>query len=130
MIRVASGFPPGHPPMHSFIGVPVVVRGEPVGNLYLTDRRDGRPFGEADLELVEAFARHAAIAVENARLHHRISQLAVVEERERIGRELHDGIIQSIYGVSLGLEDAADEADRPSGAAARPTSTAPSTRCT
>ena len=106
-----SGFPAGHPPMHSFIGVPVVVRGEPVGNLYLTDRRDGRPFGEADLELIEAFARHAAIAVENARLHHRISQLAVVEERERIGRELHDGIIQSIYGVSLGLEDAADEAD-------------------
>jgi signal transduction histidine kinase len=105
-----SGFPPGHPPMHSFIGVPVVVRGEPVGNLYLTDRRDGRPFGEADLELVEAFARHAAIAIENARLHHRISQLAVVEERERIGRELHDGIIQSIYGVSLGLEDAADDA--------------------
>ncbi len=105
-----SGFPPGHPPMHSFIGVPVVVRGQPVGNLYLTDRRDGRRFGEADLELVEAFARHAAIAVENARLHHRISQLAVVEERERIGRELHDGIIQSIYGVSLGLEDAADEA--------------------
>jgi signal transduction histidine kinase len=104
------GFPPGHPEMHSFIGVPVVIRGTPVGNLYLTDRRDGRPFGEADLELVETFARHAAIAVENARLHERIGQLAVVEERVRIGRELHDGIIQSIYAVSLGLEEAAEEA--------------------
>jgi len=105
-----AGFPPGHPTMHSFIGVPVVVRGTPVGNLYLTDRRDGRAFREADLELVEAFARHAAIAVENARLHERIGQLAVFDERERIGRELHDGIIQSIYAVSLGLEDAADDA--------------------
>jgi signal transduction histidine kinase len=105
-----SGFPPGHPEMHSFIGVPVVVRGTPVGNLYLTDRRDGRAFGEADLALVETFARHAAIAVENARLHERIGQLAVVDERVRIGRELHDGIIQSIYAVSLGLEDALDEA--------------------
>lgn len=105
-----AGFPPGHPEMHSFIGVPVVVRGSPIGNLYLTDRRDGRRFGDDDLELVQAFARHAAIAVENARLHERIGQLAVVDERERIGRELHDGIIQSIYAVSLGLEDAADEA--------------------
>ena len=105
-----SGFPPGHPEMRSFIGVPVVVRGRPVGNLYLTDRLDGRPFGATDLELVEAFARHAAIAVENARLHERLGQLAVVEERERIGRELHDGIIQSIYAVSLGLEDAVDVA--------------------
>jgi signal transduction histidine kinase len=105
-----AGFPPGHPAMHSFIGVPIVVRGIPVGNLYLTDRRDKRPFGDDDLELVEVFARHAAIAVENARLHERIGQLAVVDERERIGRELHDGIIQSIYAVSLGLEDAADEA--------------------
>ena len=106
--------------MHSFIGVPIVVRGTPVGNLYLTDRHDGRAFAEADLELVDAFARHAAIAVENARLHERIGQLAVVDERERIGRELHDGIIQSIYAVSLGLEDAADEAiDDPAAMRAR-----------
>jgi signal transduction histidine kinase len=105
-----SGFPPGHPEMRSFIGVPVVVRGTAVGNLYLTDRRDGRAFGDSDLALVETFARHAAIAVENASLHERIGQLAVVDERTRIGRDLHDGIIQSIYAVSLSLEDAADEA--------------------
>jgi signal transduction histidine kinase len=105
-----SGFPAHHPPMHTFLGVPVVVRGVAVGNLYLTDRLDGRPFSDADRDLVEAFARHAAVAVENARLHDRLARLAVVEDRERIGRELHDGIIQSIYAVSLGLEDAAEDA--------------------
>ena len=51
------------------------------------------------------FARHAGIAIENARLHEQVQRLAVVEERERIGQDLHDGIIQSLYGVSLSLED-------------------------
>jgi signal transduction histidine kinase len=103
-----SGFPPGHPAMHAFIGVPVSVRGRSVGNLYLTNRRGGRPFTTADLELVEAFARHAGIAIDNARLHERIGQLAIVEERERIGRDLHDGIIQGIYAVALSLEEVAE----------------------
>jgi signal transduction histidine kinase len=106
-----AGFPPGHPAMHSFLGVPVTVRGRPVGDLYVTNRRDGRPFGPADLELVEAFARHAGIAIDNARMHERIGQLAIVEERERIGRDLHDGIIPSIYAVALALEEVAEEVD-------------------
>ena len=102
------GFPPHHPPMHSFIGVPVLVRGSSVGNLYLTNRRGGVAFTTTDLELVEAFSRHAGIAIESARLHERIGQLAIVEERERIGRDLHDGIIQGIYAVALSLEDVPD----------------------
>jgi len=99
------GFPPNHPPMHSFLGVPVAVHGRSVGNLYLTDKAGATEFSEDDQRLVETFAVHAGIAIENARLHEQVQRLAVVDERERIGRDLHDGIIQSIYAVGLSLED-------------------------
>ncbi len=99
------GFPPYHPPMKTFLGVPITRDGHPVGDLYMTDKRGGAQFDSHDQRLVELFARHAAIAMQNARLHERIAALAVVEERERIGRDLHDGIIQSLYAVSLSLED-------------------------
>jgi signal transduction histidine kinase len=99
------GFPPNHPPMHSFLGVPVVVKGRAIGNLYLTDKQDAAEFSTADEQLVELFARHAGIAIENARLHDQVHRLAIVEERDRIGQELHDGIIQSLYAVTLSLED-------------------------
>jgi signal transduction histidine kinase len=107
----SSGFPPNHPRMTSFLGVPISARGIPVGNLYLTDKTGAHEFSEADQRLVEMFAIHAGIAIDNARLHERVRELAVVEERERIGRELHDGIIQSLYGVSLSLEDLPDLLD-------------------
>ncbi len=99
------GFPPGHPEMHSFLGVPLVAKGRVAGNLYLTNKVGGGEFTERDQELVEMFAGHAAIAIENARLHEQVQRLAVVEERERIGKDLHDGIIQAIYAVGLSLED-------------------------
>ncbi|HYM82743.1 MAG TPA: GAF domain-containing sensor histidine kinase [Candidatus Dormibacteraeota bacterium] len=101
----SSGFPPGHPPMHSFLGVPILVKGRSVGNLYLTDKQGATEFSQADQDLVETFATHAGIAIDNARLHERIQRLVVVDERERIGRDLHDGIIQSLYAVGLSLED-------------------------
>ena len=99
------GFPPNHPPMRSLLGVPVTVKDRAIGNLYLTDKRGAGEFSAADQQLVELFAHHAGIAIENARLHEQVKQLAVVEERERIGQELHDGIIQSLYAVTLSLED-------------------------
>ena len=102
------GFPPHHPPMRSLLGVPVEVQGRPIGNLYLTEKREAAEFSAADQQLVELFARHAGIAIENARLHEQVQRLAVVEERDRIGQELHDGIIQSLYAVTLSLEDASD----------------------
>ena len=110
----SSGFPPNHPPMHSFLGVPVTVKGRSVGNLYLTDKEGSPEFTGPDQTLVEMFALHAGIAIDNARLHEQVQRLAVVEERERIGKDLHDGIIQSIYAVALSLEDVPDlmEEDR------------------
>jgi len=101
----SAGFPPAHPPMHSFLGVPVTVKGRSIGDLYMTEKRGREAFTTDDQRLVETFARHAGIAIENARLHEQVQRLAVVEERERIGKDLHDGIIQSIYAVGLSLED-------------------------
>ena len=101
----SSGFPAHHPPMHSFLGVPIRVRGVSVGNLYLTEKTGAPEFSEDDQSLVEMFALHAGIAIENARLHEQVARLAIVDERERIAKDLHDGIIQSIYAVGLSLED-------------------------
>jgi signal transduction histidine kinase len=109
------GFPPNHPEMHSLLGVPVSARGRSIGRLYLTNKQPAGEFTSDDERLVEMFALHAGIAIENARLHEQVQRLAIVEERERIGRDLHDGIIQSIYAVGLSLEDVpelmADEPD-------------------
>ena len=106
------GFPPNHPEMHSFLGVPITVKGQAVGDLYLTNKRGVAEFGMDDQRLVERFAAHAGLAIENARLSERVQALAVVEERERIGRDLHDGVIQRMYGVALGLDDVAELASR------------------
>jgi len=99
------GFPPEHPPMTTLLSVAVKVEGRAIGNLYLSDRLDGRPFNEDDERLVESFARHAGLAIHNARMHEELRQLAVLQERERIAQDLHDGSIQSLYAVSLALED-------------------------
>jgi two-component system, NarL family, sensor histidine kinase DevS len=114
------GFPPHHPPMTSLLGVPVTVRKRPIGNLYLTDKEGASEFSAEDERLAGLFALHAGIAIENARLHEAVQALAVVEERDRIGKDLHDGIIQNIYGVTLSLEDVEDiAAEDPAQANAR-----------
>ena len=98
------GFPPSHPPMTSFLGVPITRKGERLGNLYLTDKRSADEFTADDQHLIELLAAHAGAAIENAHLYARVQRLSVVEERQRIGMDLHDGIIQSIYAVGLTLE--------------------------
>jgi signal transduction histidine kinase len=102
------GFPPHHPPMGSLLGVPIRVGQRIVGNFYLTEKEGAGEFRADDQELVEMFAGHAGIAIQNARLHQEVQDLAIVGERLRISRDLHDGIIQSIYAVSLSLEDAVE----------------------
>lgn len=105
----SAGFPPHHPPMKSLLGVPVVWKGRTIGNLYLTDKIGRASFSEDDEDVLRIFAAHAAVAVENMRLQDELRALAVLEERERIGMDLHDGIIQSIYAVGLALEAVADD---------------------
>jgi len=109
------GFPPNHPPMGSFLGVPVSAGGKAFGNLYLTEKRGG--FTNEDVALVEALSRIAGSAVNTARLQKRLRGLAVVEDRERIARDLHDSVIQDLFAVGLGLQGIAERVQDTSAAA-------------
>ncbi|MGQ0520558.1 MAG: GAF domain-containing protein [Actinomycetota bacterium] len=111
------GFPPHHPPMRSFLGVPVRVRDRVFGNLYLTDKTTAEVFTDVDEELVVALAAAAGIAIENARLHARVQELALLEDRERIARDLHDTVIQRLFATGLSLQGAARLVQRPEVAA-------------
>ena len=79
------GFPPNHPPMRSFLGVPIRVRDEVFGNLYLTDKSSAEVFTDVDEELVIGLAAAAGVAIENARLHSKVQEMALFDDRERIG---------------------------------------------
>jgi signal transduction histidine kinase len=95
--------------MTSLLGVPIRVREAVVGDLYLTDKIGALEFSDDDQRLVELLAAHAGVAIENARLHAQVGELTARRERDRIARDLHDGIIQDIYGASLQLENAAED---------------------
>lgn len=100
------GFPANHPSMVSFLGVPIRAANRQLGQIYLTEKIDGAEFTADDEKIIQMLAAYAAAAIQNARLYENTHRLAVLEERERIGMDLHDGIIQSIYGVGLALEGA------------------------
>ncbi|MCX2931308.1 GAF domain-containing sensor histidine kinase [Mycobacterium sp. CVI_P3] len=86
------GFPPNHPPMRTFLGVPVRIRNEVYGNLYLTEKADGQPFSEDDEVLVEALAAAAGIAIDNARLYAQSrARQSWIEATRDIGTELLGG---------------------------------------
>ena len=102
------GFPAHHPEMQSFLGMPIRASGNVVGRLYLTNKLGAAEFSEEDQALVEMFALHAGIAIDNARLHDQLGRLALVDERDRISRDLHDSAIQAIYAQTLALDDVPD----------------------
>jgi signal transduction histidine kinase len=104
------GFPPSHPPMTSFLGVPIKVRDEVYGNLYLTEKIDSPEFTADDEALVVALAMAAGVAIENTRLHRRVKEVAVFEDRDRMARDLHDTVIQHLFAVGLSLQSMAGEA--------------------
>jgi GAF domain-containing protein len=101
--EASSGFPPGHPPMRSFLGVPLRVGDRVFGNLYLTDKATSEAFTDIDEELVIGLAAAAGIAIEKARLHSQLQDLALLDDQERIARDLHDHVIGHLFGCGLTL---------------------------
>ena len=107
------GFPPGHPPMTSFLGVPIHLRGVVYGNLYLTDKANGEVFTDVDQELAVGLAAAAGLAIENARLHEQSRTAGLLDERERIARDLHDDVIQRLFATGLSLQAVAQMVKEP-----------------
>jgi signal transduction histidine kinase len=97
------GFPPGHPPMTTFLGVPIAIRGEAFGNLYLTDKAGGGQFTDADEELVVVLAEWAAIAIDNARLFQDVQRRRGELERVVRGLEATATVARSV-GFETDLE--------------------------
>jgi signal transduction histidine kinase len=92
------GFPPGHPPMGSFLGVPIVIRGEAYGNLYLTDKQDADVFDADDEEATELLAGWAAIAIDNARAYSSEQQRRVELEQAVHALEATTAIARALGG--------------------------------
>jgi signal transduction histidine kinase len=89
------------------IFVPLRVRGRATGALMVANLKGGRVFGEATIRMVETFADQASVAIEYSRAQEDVKRVGLMEERERIARELHDGIIQSLFAVGMRLQGAA-----------------------
>ncbi|MEC3957190.1 GAF domain-containing sensor histidine kinase [Nocardia sp. CDC153] len=111
------GWPAGHPTMGSFLGVPVRYRGRVLGDLYLANKRGGRAFTDEDERIIEALAVIAATKITNVRMYDQVqrdtvrrqqdsAKIAVMEDRDRIARDLHDSVIQRIYASGLALQGA------------------------
>jgi len=90
--------------MGSFLGVPIKLRDEVYGNLYLADKVGWSEFTTDDVALVGALSQAAGIAIENARLHERVRRSAVYEDRDRVARDLHDTVIQRLFALGLTLQ--------------------------
>jgi len=107
------GFPPNHPEMTSFLGMPVRVRDQVFGILYLTDKLDAPDFTDDDEAMIAALSVAAGLAIEKARLYGRIRELTLVEDRDRIARDLHDTVIQRLFAIGLSIQSVARLVDQP-----------------
>jgi len=94
----AYGFPPDHPPMHSFLGVPIAVRGETYGNLYMTEKQGAEEFDQADEEAAVTLASWAGIAIENARLYTSLSEREAEVEQALRRAETSVDIARTVGG--------------------------------
>jgi signal transduction histidine kinase len=100
-------WPAAHPVLTSFLGMPIVHDGDILGTLFLANKQAPGGFTADDEELLRLLAAHAAIALVNARLYERSRELSIVEERNRISRELHDAVTQKLFSLRLTADAAA-----------------------
>ncbi len=106
-----SGFPAGHPHMTSFLGTVVHVGDQTFGELYLADKDGGKPFTKRDEDLIVALAGLAAVRLENVAFSMRLREFALISERQRIARDLHDSVIQRLFAVGLTLQSSLRSTD-------------------
>ena len=99
--------------MGPMVLVPLVLRGRPFGTLTVANPVGGAGFDEEAVRLVQTFADQASVALEYGRAQAELNRLSVLDERERIGRELHDGVIQSLFSVGMGLQATASRSRDP-----------------
>jgi signal transduction histidine kinase len=113
VLEDVSGEPGAHEPMVRLgklgpaIFLPVTMRGEAAGTLMVANPRGSEPFAEEVSDLVQSFAIQASSALEYSRARADRDRLALMEDRERIAKELHDGVIQSLFAVGMGLQGTA-----------------------
>ncbi|GAA4981292.1 hypothetical protein GCM10023334_110680 [Nonomuraea thailandensis] len=105
-------WPKAHPVMKDFLGVPIRDGEQVLGIIFLANKRAGGGFTQEDQELLTLFAAHAAIALINARLYERGRELAMVEERNRMARELHDAVTQKLFSLRLSAQAAGAMLDK------------------
>ncbi|MGW0192814.1 GAF domain-containing sensor histidine kinase [Nonomuraea sp. NPDC003201] len=105
-------WPKAHPVMKDFLGVPIRDGDQVLGIIFLANKRTPGGFTQADQELLTLFAAHAAIALANARLYERGRELAMLEERNRVARELHDAVTQKLFSLRLTAQAASAMLDR------------------
>jgi len=104
--REPRGYPPATPRLHnSMLALPLRTSERTVGALNVFGRT-AAPFGARDVALLTLFAQQAAVAIENARFYEQAQSLGVLEERQRLARELHDSVSQALYGIALGARTA------------------------
>lgn len=123
--RFTGWWPAAHPDMRSFLGYPMVFKGDIVGAFYLTDKiapsggvaEEAPQFSERDEWLVGEFAAQGAVLIELARLYGASRELSVADERARIARELHDSLTQNLFGIRLALRTATVTLETARGAA-------------
>jgi signal transduction histidine kinase len=105
-------WPAAHPELTDFLGMPIIDGDEILGSLFLANKQALGGFTAADEELLRLLAGHAAIALVNARLYERSRELSIMEERNRIARELHDSVTQKLFSLRLTADAAASLLDR------------------
>jgi signal transduction histidine kinase len=105
--------------VHAWMAVPLILRDQVIGMLVLTSNQE-QAFTEHQATLALAIANQAAIAIENARLYEQAQELAALEERQKLARELHDSVSQALYGIALGVHTARTLLDRDPGLVAEP----------